>query len=446
LVDADSISARIRDFAAGYCGLFITDTARASTLMKIALCSTDPELERMCSELVAQMPEHTCSLASLLPGEPAGEADLYIWDLEPRNWRPEEVDRCPVRHLFLVDNEDLAGFHASPGASDANILLKPVTQAALRAFLILAISAHEERVAAVASLREDRDEILQCLIQANLKLQEYDQDRANFLARAIHDFRAPLTALNGYCGLLLSEPLASLSEYQKEALRRMEYSASRLSRITNSIFQLSVAPRLKGHGTMQLNTIPECIERALSEVVHFVDEKRISVSVELSADPPPLYCERAQIEQLLINLLDNACKFTPKGGAIEIRGYPYFWERRQSRHQFAVAEERRVGLLQEPNAFRLDVRESAKQIPPQQLESIFEEYTSYGSSEDRSGGGLGLAICKMVVCNHFGRIWAENTDFGPMFSVVLPLPDRFGQLQRNGHAGDFLSLGASQSS
>jgi hypothetical protein len=52
----------------------------------------------------------------------------------------------------------------------------------------------------------------------------------------------------------------------------------------------------------------------------------------------------------------------------------------------------------------------------------------------------------MVVCNHFGRIWAENTDFGPMFSVVLPLPDRFGQLQRNGHAGDFLSLGASQSS
>ena len=61
-------------------------------------------------------------------------------------------------------------------------------------------------------MRADRDEILQCLIQTNLKLQEYDQERTNFLARAIHDFRAPLTALCGYSSLLLGNNLGPLTE------------------------------------------------------------------------------------------------------------------------------------------------------------------------------------------------------------------------------------------
>jgi signal transduction histidine kinase len=58
----------------------------------------------------------------------------------------------------------------------------------------------ERQSSSASLLRADRDDILQCLIGANLKLQEYDQDRTNFLARGVHDFRAPLTAINGYCG------------------------------------------------------------------------------------------------------------------------------------------------------------------------------------------------------------------------------------------------------
>jgi len=408
--------------------------------MNIALCSADSELYRLCRELLEQLPDHSCSLSTSQPGDRVGEADLYIWDVGPGYSRPDDADCSPLRHLFLVNRKDAATFRANPGVEEANILLKPVTHAALRAFITLAISAHEERGSATASLRADRDEILQCLIQANLRLQEYDQDRTNFLARALHDFRAPLTALSGYCGLLLSEPVASLNEQQKEVLRRMQHSASRLSRMTNSMFQMSIAPRMKRHGEMELSTLPDCLEQALHEVAPFVDEKRLSISVDLGVDPPLLYIERSQIEQLLMNLLDNACKFTPKGGSIEIRGYPYFWERRESRHQIAFPQERRNRGSQEPNSYRLDFRESAKQIPPHQLESIFEEYTSYGGREDRSGGGLGLAICKMVVSNHFGRIWAENTDVGPVFSVVLPLPDRFGSPQRKGRSEELLSV------
>jgi signal transduction histidine kinase len=74
----------------------------------------------------------------------------------------------------------------------------------------------------------------------------------------------------------------------------------------------------------------------------------------------------------------------------------------------------------EPTAYRIDVRDSGNMIPTEHLEHIFEEYLSYSGGRDRSGGGLGLAISRMIVNQHDGHVWAENTQSGPMFSVVLP--------------------------
>jgi two-component system, OmpR family, sensor histidine kinase VicK len=82
----------------------------------------------------------------------------------------------------------------------------------------------------------------------------------------------------------------------------------------------------------------------------------------------------------------------------------------------------------EPNSYRVDIRDSGTPISPQYLESIFEEYTSYSAGGDRSGGGLGLAICRTIIDQHRGRVWAENTDKGPVFSVVLPFR-RLGSIQ-----------------
>jgi signal transduction histidine kinase len=76
--------------------------------------------------------------------------------------------------------------------------------------------------------------------------------------------------------------------------------------------------------------------------------------------------------------------------------------------------------VEEPNAYRVDIRDSGNSIPAEHIDHIFEEYTSYAGGRDRSGGGLGLAISRMIVDQHDGRIWAENTESGPMFSIVLP--------------------------
>ena len=75
------------------------------------------------------------------------------------------------------------------------------------------------------------------------------------------------------------------------------------------------------------------------------------------------------------------------------------------------------------NAYRIDVHDSGCGVPSEHTESIFEEFTTYAGGQDRSGGGLGLAICRMAIDAHRGRIWAESTGAGTQFSFVLPYPD-----------------------
>jgi signal transduction histidine kinase len=391
--------------------------------MLVKLVSQDQELYKLCRETLSDVPNHNWTLAAVDAVEGDLTADLYLWDFHTNLLLPEPIYGSRARHLFLVQRKELPGFRRKIGTAEANILLKPVTRATLAAFLGLAVSAREEKISAAHSLRADRDEILQCLIETNLKLQEYDQDRTNFLARAVHDFRAPLTAISGYCGLLLSEPFGTLNEDQRDALQRMQHSARRLSRMASAMFQLSVGRQVKKQPDLQPADLAQCLEQALHEIAPFAEEKRIAITADLGLCGRKLYFEAGQIEQVLINILDNACKFTPKDGAIEISGYPYFWERRKIDSTVPPDLERRRStvIAAEPNTYRIDIRDSGNGIPPEHLQLIFEEYTSYAGGRDRSGGGLGLAICKMIVNQHDGHVWAENTDAGPMFSVALPI-------------------------
>jgi signal transduction histidine kinase len=228
-----------------------------------------------------------------------------------------------------------------------------------------------------------------------------------------------LTALRGYCGLLLGEQLGSVTPDQKEVLARMQRSANRLSRMANTMFQFSVAQATKTLDLKQ-GDIRECIEQALYEVAPYADEKRITISVNVMPSPESLLFEPSQLEQMLVNLLDNACKFAPCAGLIEVRGYPFFWERRVGRVQSTKSADRRHAQVNGPNAFRVDVHDSGPGIPAAHIEDIFGEYTSYSGGCDRSGGGLGLAICKLIVDQHKGRIWAESVPTGATFSFVLP--------------------------
>jgi len=387
--------------------------------MKLILASRDLALRKLCREIMAGLPDRGCAVAISEPDEMPGVGDFYIWDFETGHPIPNQLARQPVsKRLFLVHSDDMGVFRQNKILAGSVILLKPVTRATLSVLLERGLAVHENREASSAP---DCDEMLQCLLHANLKLQEYDQERTNFLARAVHDFRAPLTAISGYCGLLLAEPLGALNDDQNEVLRRMRHSAHRLSRLAADMLQLSVGQRLSPQPNLEKGELLECLEQAMHELAPIIGEKGIAVSAEIQPSPEPLYFERNQMEQVFLNLLENACKFTPKGGSIEIKGYPFFWDRRLLQNQFADGTaERRAQDCPLPNSFRIDLHDSGPGLLPEHLASIFEEYTRYLGTQDRSGGGLGLAICKVIVENHHGQVWAESNDSGAVFSLVLP--------------------------
>ena len=391
----------------------------------IVLCSKDGSLAQFCREVLAELFGAEWKLVVISNGDSFPDYSLCIRDFDPGVtalpdiFNPSDLSK----HLFVVHREHLSIVQERLGTRNLNVLLKPVTHATLGAFLEGTCRRTAERkITPGMRLRVERDEMLQYLIQANLKLQEYDQERTNFLARSIHDFRAPLTALTGYCGLLLDEELSAMIGDPREIVMRMQRSAMRLSRMAEGMFQLSVAQLREQKPAMEKADIRDCIGQALNEVGPFVESKRLVITTDVTPPPESLCFERSQIEQMLINLLDNACKFTPRLGSIGVKGYPFFWERR-IRHAARLdpSSDRRMKQVGDPNSFRIDIRDSGPGIPEIHLKRIFEEYTSYSGAQDRSGGGLGLAIAKMIAHRHQGRIWAESSPAGAVFSFVLPL-------------------------
>jgi signal transduction histidine kinase len=313
----------------------------------------------------------------------------------------------------------LDDFLATMPLGAGSTLLKPVNKRVLQIFLEQALfhsKVSPPRSFSSLAVAPETDDALQCLLMANLKLQEYDQDRTNFLARAVHDFRAPLMAANGYCSILLQQTLGPLAESQTELVKRMHRSLKKLSRMASAMFQLNVSKTVMRGLNLKESSMESCVTAAFQDVDHLVHEKNLTVSVSLKESKSSLYFDAEQIEQVLVNLLDNACRFTSKGGRIEVHGYPLTSEEVASDRQRDTP-----GFISgSPLAYRVDVIDNGPGILAEHLGSVFEEYTSYSGPEDRSGGGLGLAICKIILETHGGRIWAENYPGGAKLCFMLP--------------------------
>lgn len=387
--------------------------------MRLALYSEDPSLLRLCRDVTGNLPGASWEVVWCKPEETVA-ADVCLWDVDLTSGITSQK-RDNVIDVFLVPRGSIRSFLQQNPKAGPNTLLKPVSPAAFEVFLThLVPTLDTQRATSVDSAREDRDVLLDCLFHATLRLQEFEEDRTRFWARAVHDFRAPLTAASGYCDLLLGAQLGELNEVQRDLLTRINQSLGKLTRMASAMFQLTAGRQLEGRYDPKRVDIEGLLRRSMAEVQFFAAEKGITLELEYLPPSHPLYLEETQIEQVLVNLLENACKFTPKQGRIEIRSYPVQWSfpnmlppRMQPGPDFG----RKLY-----SGYRVDIADSGPGIPPEHLKIIFEEFVSYGSPADRSGGGLGLAICKKVLEAHQGEIWAESSN-GTTFSFVLPFND-----------------------
>ena len=386
--------------------------------MRICVISRNVKLRELLREVVGQR------LTVSAPGESCPESDLYVWDLETVSQLPEASVCASGKHLFLVERRDLAKLGRQLQSECGCILLKPVNRATLEAFLTRRSEEHAEDAASSKSTEamvSERNSLLRYVLETNLKLQEYDQDRTNFLARAIHDLRAPLTALHGYSGLLLDGELGPVNTNQAELLRRMRSSTDRMATLARSLLALSVDGHVQRNLQLEQGDLDACLNQALEDLSAYLDEKQIAVDTQFDPPEQPILCEQQQIAQVFLNLLENACKFTPKRGSITVRGYSLCWDPESAGLDDSAAM---------PNAYRIDVQDSGPGVDPAVSDRIFEQYTSYEGGNVRSCAGLGLAICKLIVTAHGGKIWVDTSKQGGLFSFVLPFEPKVALARR----------------
>jgi signal transduction histidine kinase/HAMP domain-containing protein len=241
------------------------------------------------------------------------------------------------------------------------------------------------------------------------QLRELDRLKNSFLANMSHELRTPLNSILGFADVMLEELDGPLTENMDTDLQLIQKNGQHLLHLINDV--LDMAKIEAG----RMNLVPEkfVVQEVLDEVVGITStlasEKSLALFVEKDSDPEvKVFADRTRLRQVMINLVNNAIKFTEKG-KISIRA-----------------------MQQKDEKILIAVKDTGIGIPPDKLETIFQEFAQIDTSTTRKAGGtgLGLPISRRLVEMHGGRLWAESKGVsgkGSTFYVELPLEARISE-------------------
>jgi len=240
---------------------------------------------------------------------------------------------------------------------------------------------------------------VQGAIERRRLLAELNALRQSFTSMIVHDLRAPLTVIKGYADLLGHTGGSALSERQQKHVRGMQEACARMMRLIGEVLDLS---KLEA-GKLGLERRPLEFGALVADIVERLEPLAAKQEVDLEVRPPgrDLYvsADPDRIEQILMNLLGNALKFTPAGGAIT------------------------VSLDGTEAAVEVTVTDTGPGIQPEELPLLFEPFgqTSSARAAMGPGTGLGLVICRHLVEAHGGQIRADSQPgHGASFVFTLP--------------------------
>lgn len=237
--------------------------------------------------------------------------------------------------------------------------------------------------------------------QAQIQV-EAERLRTSLLSTVSHDLRTPLAAITGSAStLLVLASTGTLPEAGKDLAQNIYDEAERLSRLIGNLLEMTKLQSGVLEVRKELQPLEEVVGAALTRLGRKLCDRPIHT--DFPADLPMVPLDDVLIEQVLINLLENAVKYTPEATPIELS---------------AVREDDEVVL---------EVADHGPGLDPADTEKIFEMFYR-GREKGREGGaGLGLAICRGVVQAHGGRIWAQNRPGGGVaFRFTLPLAEHDG--------------------
>jgi two-component system phosphate regulon sensor histidine kinase PhoR len=230
-------------------------------------------------------------------------------------------------------------------------------------------------------------------------LRRLERVRQDFVANVSHEFRTPLTAIQGFAETLLAGALEDPAN-RRRFVEIIREHASRLARLTEDLLKLSRIEagqlKLEFRPVSVTQLIESCVETAQLKAV----PRKLALHVHLPEGLPPARGDANSLQEVLQNLLDNALQYTPAGGKIE------------------------VSVLSSDGRVVVTVADTGIGIPQVEQERIFERFYRVDAARSREAGGtgLGLSIARHIVEAHGGRLWVESAvGEGSRFHFSIPV-------------------------
>jgi len=266
--------------------------------------------------------------------------------------------------------------------------------------LVAVLNELEEKREELERLNEELNRSNRELEEANAKLREVGELKEEFLAVTTHDLRSPLTVISGVISFFSSGRLGELTPEQKNMVAMMERNTHNLIELVNDL--LDSAKLESGSLKLELASVtPAALAGEVYESMRpLAEEKGIALELGVSDELPAARADRQKLRRVLVNLVSNALKFTPRGGRVTVRA------------------------AEEGEFLRFSVSDTGVGIPAEDIPRLFDKYEQARTRAIRSekGTGLGLYITRQLVELHGGEIRVDSQEGrGSTFSFTIPV-------------------------
>lgn len=237
------------------------------------------------------------------------------------------------------------------------------------------------------------------LLKNITQFEERDSAKTNLIATVSHELKTPISSINLCLKLLENEKVGNTNEEQRQIIGSMRQQTIRLSKMVNELLDFSQAESGNIKLKMERVSAYDIIDYAAVAMVMIIAEKKIHLDTCMDEELPYIQADVEKTVWVLVNLINNAVRYTPENGTIRITA--------QKENSYVV----------------ISVIDQGTGISPEDREKIFNKFVQVGNQNPR-GRGLGLAISKEFVISQGGDIWVESEiGSGSRFSFKLPVAD-----------------------